>query len=109
MTKYMIENQFSAPIFLEFMDTKNGIPATLQQCVTETQIDSALVELQPLSKQLMYEFYDFSVASTLPDFVTTKQSKQDLIDVIELDCATLQLESDPKAVINLWISQSAAT
>jgi len=57
----------------------------------------------------MYEFYDFSVASTLPDFVTTKQSKQDLIDVLELDCETLLLDSDPKAVMNLWISQSAAT
>ena len=33
----------------------------------------------------------------------------DLIDVIELDCETLVLESDPKAVINLWISQSSAT
>ena len=49
MAKYMVDEEFAAPIFMEFLDTKNGIPATLE-CVTESQIDSALVELQPLSK-----------------------------------------------------------
>ena len=44
MAKYMVDEEFAAPIFMEFVDTKNGVPATLQ-CVTETQIDSALVEI----------------------------------------------------------------
>jgi hypothetical protein len=41
--------------------------------------------------------------------LTIAQVKQDLVDVLELDCTTLLLESDPGAIINLWISQSVAT
>ena len=72
--------------------------------MSESNIDAALLELPALTKQLLLQFYDYPTASELPDYVTTAQVKQDLHDVIDADCATLLLESDPKAVIDLWIS-----
>ena len=108
MTKGLIDAQAATPLFTEYMNHKNGVPQDLW-CLSDANIDAALLEIQPLSKQLLYEFYDYPTAKETEDHATIAQVKLDLISVIELDCETLTLESDPGAIINLWISQSVAT
>ena len=78
---------------------KNGIPATLP-CVIDSDIDNALLDLLPLSEQLLLEFYDKPSAEDKHVYMITYQMRHDLVKVIEEDCRELQIENEPRKVID---------
>jgi hypothetical protein len=67
LTKYLVDAKAAEPIFQEFLSKKNGVRSE-QVCVIPSDIDAALLDIQPLSKQLLLEFYSNTAAEDEKSF-----------------------------------------